>query len=219
MIIMRTPKDGRVRRRLTGTGSKAPGARTRLPILDPVTNPAHLKLVEDWMRSYRPEELFDESGALIPELKEMAPKGDRRITANPHANGGKLRKPLDLPEFCDYAVKVDQPGDILVSSTDTVAHFLRDVMRRNMNSFRVFGPDETASNKLQVIYEGSHGKTWMAKMLPEDADGGDLSTEGRVMEMLSEHTLEGWFEGYVLTGRHGFFSSYEAFVHIIDSMF
>lgn len=219
MIIMRTPKGWTCPKEIDGHRLEGSWRAHQMPILDPVTNPAHLKLVEDWMRSYRPEELFDESGALIPELKEMAPKGDRRITANPHANGGKLRKPLDLPEFCDYAVKVDQPGDILVSSTDTVAHFLRDVMRRNMNSFRVFGPDETASNKLQVIYEGSHGKTWMAKMLPEDADGGDLSTEGRVMEMLSEHTLEGWFEGYVLTGRHGFFSSYEAFVHIIDSMF
>jgi xylulose-5-phosphate/fructose-6-phosphate phosphoketolase len=219
MIILRTPKGWTCPKEIDGHKLEGSWRAHQMPILDPVTNPAHLKLVEKWMRSYKPEELFDESGALITELKEMAPKGDRRITANPHANGGKLRKPLDLPEFCDYAVKVEQPGNILLSSTDTLAHFLRDVMRKNMMSFRVFGPDETASNKLQVIYEGSHGKTWMAKMLPEDADGGDLSTEGRVMEMLSEHTLEGWFEGYVLTGRHGFFSSYEAFVHIIDSMF
>jgi xylulose-5-phosphate/fructose-6-phosphate phosphoketolase len=219
MIILRTPKGWTCPKEIDGHKLEGSWRAHQMPILDPVTNPAHLKLVENWMRSYKPEELFDESGALIPELKEMAPKGDRRITANPHANGGRLSKPLDLPEFCDYAVKVEQPGNILLSSTDTLAHFLRDVMRRNMTTFRVFGPDETASNKLQVIYEGSHGKTWMAKMLPEDADGGDLSTEGRVMEMLSEHTLEGWFEGYVLTGRHGFFSSYEAFVHIIDSMF
>ena len=171
------------------------------------------------MRSYKPEELFDETGALVAELKELAPRGDRRITANPHANGGKLRKPLNMPSFADYAVKVEQPGHALLSSTNTLGHFLCDVMRRNMTSFRVFGPDETASNKLQAIYKGSHGKMWMAEMLPEDADGGDLSTTGRVMEMLSEHTLEGWFEGYVLTGRHGFFSTYEAFVHIIDSMF
>ena len=148
----------------------------------------------------------------------MAPVGTRRITANPHANGGLLRKPLELPDFRDYAVKVTKPGQVEVSSTDVTAHFLRDVMRRNMTSFRVFGPDETASNKLQAIYEAS-GKTWMEEMLPEDADGGFLANDGRVMEMLSEHTLEGWFEGYVLTGRHGFFSSYEAFVHIIDSMF
>lgn len=219
MIIMRTPKGWTCPKEIDGHKLEGSWRAHQMPILDPVTNPAHLQLVENWMRSYQPEELFDEKGALIPELKDMAPKGDRRITANPHANGGKLRKPLDLPNFADYAVRVEQPGDLLLSSTDTLAHYLRDVMRRNMTSFRVFGPDETASNKLQVIYEGSHGKTWMAKMLPEDADGGDLSTEGRVMEMLSEHTLEGWFEGYVLTGRHGFFSSYEAFVHIIDSMF
>ncbi len=219
MIILRTPKGWTCPKEIDGHKLEGSWRSHQMPILDPVTNPAHLKEVEGWMRSYKPEELFDESGALIRELKEMAPKGDRRITANPHANGGKLRKPLDLPEFCDYAVKVEQPGNILLSSTDALGHFLRDVIRKNMTNFRVFGPDETASNKLQVIYEGSHGKTWMAKMLPEDADGGDLSTEGRVMEMLSEHTLEGWFEGYVLTGRHGFFSSYEAFVHIIDSMF
>ena len=219
IIILKTPKGWTCPKEIDGHKLEGSWRAHQMPILDPVTNPAHLKLVENWMRSYKPEELFDETGALIPELKEMAPKGDRRITANPHANGGKLRRPLDLPVFCDYAVKVEQPGNILLSSTDTLAHFLRDVMRKNMTSFRVFGPDETASNKLQVIYEGSHGKTWMAKILPEDADGGDLSTEGRVMEMLSEHTLEGWFEGYVLTGRHGFFSSYEAFVHIIDSMF
>jgi len=132
--------------------------------------------------------------------------------------GGLLRRPLELPDFRDYAVKVSKPGQVEYSSTDVTAHFLRDVMRKNMTSFRVFGPDETASNKLDAIYEAS-GKTWMEEMLPEDLDGGFLANDGRVMEMLSEHTLEGWFEGYVLTGRHGFFSSYEAFVHIIDSMF
>ena len=218
MIILRTPKGWTCPKEIDGHKLEGSWRAHQMPILDPVTNPAHLKLVEGWMRSYKPDELFDESGSLIAELEEMAPKGDRRITANPHANGGKLRKPLDMPEFCEYAVKVEEPGKTLLSSTDRLGHFLCDVMRKNMTSFRVFGPDETASNKLQAIYEGSHGKMWMAKMLPEDADGGDLSTEGRVMEMLSEHTLEGWFEGYVLTGRHGFFSSYEAFVHIIDSM-
>ncbi|SEC18900.1 phosphoketolase family protein [Terriglobus roseus] len=219
MIILRTPKGWTCPKEIDGHKLEGSWRAHQMPILDPVTNPAHLKLVEHWMRSYKPEELFDEAGKLIAELKEMAPVGDRRITANPHANGGKLRKPLDLPRFAEYAVKVEQPGHVILSSTDTLAHFLRDAMRKNMTSFRVFGPDETASNKLQVIYEGSHGKTWMAAQLPEDADGGYLSTTGRVMEMLSEHTLEGWFEGYVLTGRHGFFSTYEAFVHIIDSMF
>jgi xylulose-5-phosphate/fructose-6-phosphate phosphoketolase len=219
MIILRSPKGWTCPKEIDGHKLEGSWRAHQMPVLDPVTNPAHLQLVEHWMRSYKPEELFDESGALIPELKEMAPKGDRRITANPHANGGKLRKPLEMPEFAQYAVEVEQPGQILLSSTDRLAHFLRDVMKKNMTSFRVFGPDETASNKLQAIYEGSHGKSWMAELLPSDADGGFLSTNGRVMEMLSEHTLEGWFEGYVLTGRHGFFSTYEAFVHIIDSMF
>jgi len=218
MIILRTPKGWTCPKQLDGHKLEGSWRAHQIPITDPLTNPAHLKLVEGWLRSYRPEELFDASGALIPELKAMAPTGTSRISGNPHANGGLLRKPLDMPEFRDYAVKVDRPGQIQVSSTDTLAHMLRDVMRRNMTSFRVFGPDETASNKLDAIYQVSP-KTWMEERKPEDDDGGFLSPTGRVMEMLSEHTLEGWFEGYVLTGRHGFFSSYEAFVHIIDSMF
>jgi xylulose-5-phosphate/fructose-6-phosphate phosphoketolase len=218
MIILRTPKGWSGPKKLDGHKVEGSWRAHQIPIPDPATNPAHLKLLESWLRSYRPEELFDESGSLIAELKELAPRGQRRISGNPHANGGTLRKPLLLPDFRDYAVQIEQPGQNEVSSTDTVAHFLRDVMRKNMQNFRVFGPDETASNKLQAIYEASE-KTWMAEMKPEDKDGGDLSTDGRVMEMLSEHTLEGWFEGYVLTGRHGFFSTYEAFVHIIDSMF
>jgi len=219
MIILRTPKGWTCPKEIDGHKLEGSWRAHQMPILDPVTNPEHLALVESWLRSYRPEELFDEAGGLLAELKAMAPAGQRRISGNPHANGGLLRKPLDMPDFRSYAIAVATPGQKECSSTDTVAHFLRDVMRRNMTNFRVFGPDETASNKLQAIYEGSHGKTWMAALKPEDSDGGDLSTEGRVMEMLSEHTLEGWFEGYVLTGRHGFFSSYEAFVHIIDSMF
>jgi xylulose-5-phosphate/fructose-6-phosphate phosphoketolase len=218
MIVLRSPKGWTGPKMVDGHKVEGSWRAHQIPILDPKTKPEQLAEVEAWMRSYKPEELFDETGALIPELKAMAPVGDRRISANPHANGGKLLKPLRLPEFTDYAVKVEKPGQLMVSSTDTLAHFLRDVMRKNMTSFRVFGPDETASNKLQVIYEAS-GKTWEAEMIPQDADGGDLARNGRVMEMLSEHTLEGWFEGYVLTGRHGFFSSYEAFVHIIDSMF
>ena len=218
MIILRTPKGWTCPKEIDGHKLEGSWRAHQMPVLDPVTNPAHLKLVETWFNSYKPEELFDANGSLVPELRELAPRGPRRISGNPHANGGVLRKPLDLPDFRDYAVKVDQPGQLSVSPTDVLGHFLRDVMRRNMDSFRVFGPDETASNKLQAIYEAT-GKTWMEQMKPEDADGGFLSTRGRVMEMLSEHTLEGWFEGYVLTGRHGFFSSYEAFVHIIDSMF
>jgi len=218
MIVLRSPKGWTGPKEVDGHHIEGSWRAHQIPILDPVTNPAHLALVESWLRSYKPEDLFDEPGALIPELKELAPQGTRRISGNPHANGGVLRKPLDLPDFRNYALTVEQPGQTEASSTDTLAHFLRDVMRNNMTNFRVFGPDETASNKLQVIYEAS-GKTWLAKMIPQDADGGDLSTHGRVMEMLSEHTLEGWFEGYVLTGRHGLLNSYEAFVHIIDSMF
>ncbi len=218
MIILRTPKGWTCPKEIDGHKLEGSWRAHQMPVLDPKTNPAHLKLVEKWMRSYKPEELFDESGRLIAELRAMAPVGQRRITANPHANGGLLRKPMELPDFRDYAVKVKKPGQISVSPTSVAAEFLRDAMRKNMTNFRVFGPDETASNRLQGIYEAS-GKTWKAKMLPEDADGGFLSRDGRVMEILSEHTLEGWFEGYVLTGRHGFFSSYESFVHIIDSMF
>jgi xylulose-5-phosphate/fructose-6-phosphate phosphoketolase len=218
MIILRTPKGWTCPKELDGHKLEGSWRAHQIPITDPVTNPAHLKLVEQWMRSYRPEELFDESGKLVPEIAAMAPTGTSRISGNPHANGGLLRKPLDMPEFRDYAVKVEKPGQIDVSSTATLALMLRDVMRRNMTSFRVFGPDETASNKLDAIYQASP-KTWMEERKPEDDDGGFLSASGRVMEMLSEHTLEGWLEGYLLTGRHGFFSSYEAFVHIIDSMF
>jgi xylulose-5-phosphate/fructose-6-phosphate phosphoketolase len=218
MIILRTPKGWTCPKEVDGHKLEGSWRAHQMPILDPVTNPAHLKQVEAWLRSYKPEELFDESGKLHAEFREMAPVGQRRISGNPHANGGELRKPLEMPDFRTYGVKVEKPGQIEVSSTATLGQFLRDVIRQNMTSFRVFGPDETASNKLDAMYEAS-GKAWMAEMKPEDADGGFLATDGRVMEMLSEHTLEGWFEGYVLTGRHGFFSSYEAFVHIIDSMF
>ena len=218
MIVLRTPKGWTCPKQIDGHTLEGSWRSHQMPILDPKTNPEHLKLVEKWMRSYRPEELFDEAGTLIPELRALPPKGARRISGNPHANGGLLRKPLELPDFRDYAVKVEAPGLTRLSPTNILGHFLCDVMRNNMNNFRVFGPDETASNKLDAIYAASP-KTWLAEMIPSDADGGFLSTHGRVMEMLSEHTLEGWFEGYLLTGRHGFFSSYEAFVHIIDSMF
>jgi xylulose-5-phosphate/fructose-6-phosphate phosphoketolase len=218
MIVLRSPKGWTGPKVVDGHKVEGSWRAHQIPLLEPKTNPIQLQQLEDWMKSYKPEELFDEKGALIQELKAMAPVGDRRISANPHANGGKLMKPLLMPDFRDYAVKAEKPGQIECSSTDVLAHFLRDVMKNNMTNFRVFGPDETASNKLQAIYEASP-KTWEEPTIPQDADGGFLSPSGRVMEMLSETTLEGWFEGYVLTGRHGFFSSYEAFVHIIDSMF
>jgi xylulose-5-phosphate/fructose-6-phosphate phosphoketolase len=218
MIILRSPKGWTGPKEVDGHKVEGFWRAHQIPILDPQTSPAHLKLVEKWLKSYKPEELFDKAGRLVPELKELAPVGTKRITGNPHANGGLLRKPLEMPDFREYAVDVKKPGQMEVSPTYVLGGFLRDVMKKNMTSFRVFGPDETASNKLQVIYEASK-KTWMAKILSEDSDGTEIAADGRVMEMLSEHTLEGWFEGYVLTGRHGFFSTYEAFVHIIDSMF
>jgi xylulose-5-phosphate/fructose-6-phosphate phosphoketolase len=218
MIVLRSPKGWTGPKEVDGHKVEGSWRAHQVPVSDPTTNKKHLKLVEDWMRSYQPQELFDASGTLIPELQELAPSGLRRISANPHANGGLLRKDLELADFRNYAVEVKAPGAAYALPTDILGHFLAEVMRRNMNSFRVFGPDETASNKLTAIYAASK-KTWLAEYKPEDADGGELDVSGRVMEMLSEHTLEGWFEGYVLTGRHGLFSSYEAFIHIIDSMF
>ncbi len=218
MIVLRTPKGWTCPKEVDGHKVENFWRAHQVPILNVAQNPEHLELLEKWLHSYKPEELFDESGRLIPELRSVPPEGDRRMSANPHANGGKLRQPLRLPDFTKYAYNLKKPGTEYICPTEVLAHFLRDVMRDNMKNFRVFGPDETASNRLQAIYEASP-KTWMEEIKPEDADGTEISPDGRVMEMLSEHTLEGWFEGYVLTGRHGFFSSYEAFVHVIDSMF
>jgi xylulose-5-phosphate/fructose-6-phosphate phosphoketolase len=218
MIILRTPKGWTGPKELDGHRVEGSWRSHQVPILDVTTNPAHLRLLEEWMRSYKPGELFDEGGRLIPELRELAPTGSRRMSANPHANGGLLRKPLRLLDFRNYAVPVARPGTSDAPATHVLGQYLRDIIRGNPGSFRVFGPDETASNRLQAVYEASK-KTWMAESRPEDLDGGELSPDGRVMEMLSEHTLEGWLEGYLLTGRHGLFSTYEAFVHIIDSMF
>jgi xylulose-5-phosphate/fructose-6-phosphate phosphoketolase len=218
MIILRTPKGWTGPKQVDGHRVEGFWRAHQVPVLDVQTNPEHLRIVEAWMRSYKPEELFDKNGALAAELKDLAPRGERRMSANPHANGGKLRKPLSLPDFRDYAVAIDGPGTKEISPTETLGKFLRDVMRNNMNSFRLFSPDENASNRLQDVYEASL-KTWLAEIKPEDADGTDIAPDGRVMEMLSEHTLEGWLEGYVLTGRHGLFNTYEAFVHIIDSMY
>jgi xylulose-5-phosphate/fructose-6-phosphate phosphoketolase len=218
MIVLRSPKGWTGPREFGGHKIEGTWRAHQVPVADPASNGKSLKLVEEWLRSYEPEKLFDEAGRLVAELRALAPEGPRRISANPHANGGALCKALDLPDFTEYAVDVGKPATSYVSPTDVLGQFLRDVMRRNMTSFRVFGPDETASNKLTAIYEASQ-KTWLAQIVESDSDGGDLSADGRVMEMLSEHTLEGWLEGYTLTGRHGLFATYEAFVHVIDSMF
>ena len=218
MIVLRSPKGWTGPKEIKGHKVEAFWRAHQVPFSDVRDNPANLELLENWMRSYRPEELFDQNGRLVPELKQLAPRGARRMSANPHANGGLLRKDLKLPDFRKYAVDVQTRGAVQCENTRPLGEFLRDVMKLNMTSFRVFGPDETASNRLQAIYQASK-KAWMADMLPEDADGGELSPDGRVMEMLSEHTLLGWLEGYLLTGRHGFFHTYEAFAHVIDSMF
>src|SRR3989454_8144172 len=218
MIVLRSPKGWTGPKEVDGHKVEGFWRAHQVPLAGVHENPAHLKQLEDWLRSYRPDELFDDKGRLIPELKALAPKGTRRMSANPHTNGGLVRKALRTPDFRDYAIKVDKPGQTKAENTRPLGRFLRDTMRRNMTNFRVFGPDETTSNKLDAIYEVSK-KLWLADYLAEDADGGELSPDGRVLEMLSEHTLEGWYEGYVLSGRHGFFSTYEAFAHIIDSMF
>jgi xylulose-5-phosphate/fructose-6-phosphate phosphoketolase len=218
LIVLRSPKGWTAPKELDGHKLEGSWRAHQIPIPDVASNPVHLKMLESWMRSYKPQELFDKNGKLAEDLKQLAPSGNRRMSANSHANGGLLRKPLRLPDFRKYAVAVSKPGILEAEPTYILGQFLRDVMRGNMTNFRVFGPDETASNRLQAIYEASK-KTWLAELKPEDADGGELAVDGRVMEMLSEHTLEGWAEGYVLTGRHVFFSSYEAFLHIIDSMF
>src|SRR5271157_1977264 len=218
MIILRSPKGWTAPGGIDGHKLEGFWRAHQIPIADVSKNPGHLKLLEDWMRSYKPEELFDETGRLIPELRELAPKGTRRMGSNPHANGGVLREELSLPDFRHYGVEIPKPGQIEVSNTYPLGVFLRDVVKSNLQKFRVFGPDETTSNKLDAIYEVTK-KTWLEEYFPEDFDGGELGPDGHVMEMLSEHTLEGWLEGYLLTGRHGFFSTYEAFVHVIDSMF
>jgi xylulose-5-phosphate/fructose-6-phosphate phosphoketolase len=181
------------------------------------TKPEHIALLESWMKGYRPEELFDESGKLLPELAELPPKGERRMSANPHANGGLLLKNLRLPDFRDYALAVAKAGVSTGEATRVMGFFLRDVMKMNENArnFRVMGPDETNSNRLGALFEVTN-RAWTAETLPEDDH---LAPDGRVMEILSEHTCQGWLEGYLLTGRHGLMSCYEAFIHIVDSMF
>ncbi len=216
-LVLRSPKGWTAPAEIDGHRLEGHWRSHQVPITDVARNAGHLKILERWLAGYRPEEFFDQSGRLVPELRELAPAGNRRMSANSHANGGLLRKPLTMPDFRDYAIPLHAPGKDYVETTYVLGEFLRDIMRKNMESFRVFGPDETASNRLEAIYEVT-GKTWLDELHPEDADGGALSPQGRVMEMLSEHTLEGWAEGYLLTGRHAFFSTYEAFVHVIDSM-
>jgi xylulose-5-phosphate/fructose-6-phosphate phosphoketolase len=217
MIILRSPKGWTGPKEVDGKKTEDFWRSHQVPFSKMAANPDHVKLLRDWMKSYKPEELFDEDGTLKPELAELAPKGARRMGAAPHGNGGILLKNLKMPDFREYAVEVDKPGQVIAESTRELGKFLRDIMKLNMNSrnFRVFGPDETASNRLGALFEVT-GRTWMDDTIPDDEN---LSPDGRVMEILSEHTCQGWLEGYLLTGRHGLFSCYEAFIHIIDSMF
>ncbi|MCO6413817.1 MAG: phosphoketolase family protein [Thiogranum sp.] len=218
MIVLRSPKGWTGPEAVDGHKVEGFWRAHQVPLSGMHGNPAHLQQLEAWLKSYQPQELFDDNGRLLPGLREMAPQGARRMSANPHANGGLLRRDLRMPDFRSYALEVPGPAQIKAENTRPLGAFLRDIMRGNMDNFRVFGPDENTSNKLDAIYEVSK-KLWLAEFLPEDLDGSELSTDGRVMEMLSEHTLEGWYEGYVLSGRHGFFATYEAFVHVIDSMY
>ncbi len=217
MIVLRTPKGWTGPKEVDGKKTEDSWRSHQVPFSDTKTNPKHLGLLNDWLTSYHPEELFDEAGRLIPRLAALAPLGQRRMSDNPHANGGVLLRDLHLPDFRSYAVAVAQPGAVVEESTRVLGGWLRDVMRQNLDSrnFRVFGPDETASNRLGALLEVTD-RAWLGTTLPEDDH---LAPDGRVMEILSEHTCQGWLEGYLLTGRHGFFSCYEAFIHIIDSMF
>src|SRR5579871_4078061 len=216
MIVLRTPKGWTGPKEVDGLKTEDYWRSHQVPIPDMKT-PQHLELLEAWMKSYRPEELFDADGRLRPELAALAPSGERRMGANPHTNGGMLLKDLKMPDFCDYMVDVSCPGTTTAEATRVTGDFLRDVMQQNMaaRNFRVFGPDETVSNRLGAVLEVTN-RTWMEPILPYDDH---LAPDGRVMEILSEHTCQGWLEGYLLTGRHGFFSCYEAFIHIVDSMF
>jgi xylulose-5-phosphate/fructose-6-phosphate phosphoketolase len=218
MVVLRSPKGWSAPSELDGHQIEGSWRAHQVPITDPIANPEHLRVLEEWMRSYAPHELWDEKGCPAADLIAAAPRGNRRMSANPVANGGLLKHPLALPAYAQYAVPVAKPGAVWHENTRPLGEFLRDIMRSNMTNFRLFGPDETTSNKLDAVYEASP-KMWLEERFPEDADGGHLAADGRVIEMLSEHTMEGMLEGYLLTGRHGFFASYESFIHVIDSMF
>jgi xylulose-5-phosphate/fructose-6-phosphate phosphoketolase len=217
MIVLRSPKGWTGPKIVDGLPVEGTFRSHQVPLSELQSKPEHLRSLEEWMRSYKPEELFDENGVLIAELRNLAPEGVRRMSANPHANGGQLLKDLELPNFRDYAVEVVEPAATFAEPTRVLGGFLRDVMRLNdsTKNFRLFGPDETASNRLSAVFEATN-RTWTEEILPSDDH---LAADGRVMEVLSEHLCQGWLEGYLLTGRHGLFSCYEAFIHIIDSMF
>ena len=217
LLILKTPKGWTGPKEVDGKPVEGTWRAHQVPVADVRNNPNHLQILEDWLKKYKPQELFDKQGRFRADLAAMAPTGDKRMGMNPHANGGKLLEPLVLPEFRNYAVKFGKPGEKDAEATRVLGYFLRDVMKANLKArnFRVFGPDETASNRLDALFEVT-GKEWMAAVEAVDEN---LTTDGRVLEVLSEHMCQGWLEGYLLTGRHGFFSCYEAFVHIIDSMF
>jgi xylulose-5-phosphate/fructose-6-phosphate phosphoketolase len=217
MIVLRTPKGWTGPLEVDGKPTEGHWRSHQVPLSDLATRPEHVEALERWLLSYGPDELFDADGRLVPELRELAPTGPRRMGANPHANGGMLLRDLRMPDFRDFAVEVPAPGAVTAEATRVLGGFLLEVMRLNLDqrNFRVVGADETASNRLQALYDTT-AKTWLARELPGDED---LAPDGRVMEILSEHTCQGWLEGYLLTGRHGLFSSYEAFIHIVDSMF
>jgi xylulose-5-phosphate/fructose-6-phosphate phosphoketolase len=214
-IVLRTPKGWTGPETVDGQQVEGTWRSHQVPFGEVRTNADHRALLEEWLRSYRPEELFDERGELAPELAELPPIGDRRMSANPHANGGLLLDDLDLPDFRSYAVPVERPGVTFSEATKVLGGFIRDVVDRNRRTFRLFGPDETASNRLSPVFEATD-RAWMGERLPGDDH---LAPDGRVLEVLSEHLCQGWLEGYLLTGRHGLFNCYEAFIHIIDSMF
>jgi xylulose-5-phosphate/fructose-6-phosphate phosphoketolase len=215
VIVLRTPKGWTGPKEVDGLPIEGTFRSHQVPVTDLATKPEHLRILEEWMRSYRSEELFDQEGRLASELAELPPKGQRRMSANPHSNGGELLRDLRLPDFRDYAVKVTKPGTGSSESTRVLGEFLRDVIALNPSNFRLMGPDETASNRLNHVFEATN-RTWEEPIIPSDDH---LAPDGRVMEVLSEHLCEGWLEGYLLTGRHGLFNCYEAFIHIIDSMF
>jgi xylulose-5-phosphate/fructose-6-phosphate phosphoketolase len=215
LIVLRTPKGWTGPRQVDGVPVEGTWRSHQVPIAEVRGNREHLRMLEEWLRSYHPEELFDQDGTFRPELAKLAPKGDQRMSANPNANGGALLRDLELPDFRDYAVAVDQPGKTTSEATRVLGAFLRDVMAANPQNFRLFGPDETASNRLASVFEVT-GRAWEAEIEPTDEA---IARDGRVMEVLSEHMCQGWLEGYLLTGRHGLFNCYEAFIHIIDSMF
>jgi xylulose-5-phosphate/fructose-6-phosphate phosphoketolase len=215
MIILRTPKGWTGPKVVDGLQVEGTFRAHQVPVADFNAKPDHLKILEDWMRSYRPDELFDRFGKVTGEITQLPPRGDLRMSANPHANGGELLRDLRLPDFRDYAVPVPKPGTTSSEATRVMSVFLRDVVKMNADNFRIMGPDETMSNRLSAVFEATN-RAWDAEVVPGDDH---LAPGGRVMEVLSEHMCEGWLEGYLLTGRHGLFNCYEAFIHIIDSMF